>query len=761
MTRRDDSDQAAFRRPPLRERICLFTLGTSPGIVPELLGALDPEGFRVFSQPVPEKGFRRGTVREVYVVTSDERRARESAALLRKWWRKRAVAADRRLHLVHVKGTGSLNDPEECDRMDEAILRWVLELRRRANTKNSELICCLAGGRKTMSATLQKAAALFGCDGLFHVLVPDEPKDTIQWFGRSDSWMKAELVPENLCANVKPVLLGTETGIEGLLRYLEGEVTGAEDGAAGSRHPKKVCSHTWKLPAGVTPLRGRLDEFVQSAARVGHSYVAEVIRGDATEIFPSLLRLRAETIKRLKDCRLGKKRSSDERELAWLRAVPKADLHCHLGGVLDAAGLLETVAAVEAQERERRKKGPPSLLDDPRVKRLSEQVRASDEPPQELAKAAENEHPRIPRWAWACAAVRAFESDPDELERRIYAKYEKDESFRGLQSPRNPGGLASYMALGDLQGSSLLSHRAALSAACRIAARRAEEDGVLYLELRCSPSNCVPKRRPTLRDSVEVVERMVAALDGFRLELENNFKRKWWWGLLTMATRHKREDSVEAAVREAIHLKKKELDARGVFGFDVAGDEAMRHPRCIREHALPLLELCVPMTVHAGEVTTAKQIWEAVYHLGAERIGHGLKLIDRPELMDRLRERRVAIEMCPSSNDQVVGFADRRFGKDDKFARHKYPLAAYLESGLRVTINTDNPGHSRTTLSREYLKAAWMSPKGLTAWDVLRIAYHGFASAFLPIEERQELLKEADRRVFELLQVGPFPWPAS
>lgn len=739
----------------MSDSICFFTLGASPGIVAEALGCLDPEGYRLFEGPPAHRPLT--TVREVRVVASDG--ASKAVRLLERWWASSAVASERSLEIIQVQNTNQLNLAEECRRMDEAILQLVLDARRDSRDSNRQLRCCLAGGRKTMSAMLQKASGLFGCDDLFHVLASPSIENWTNDRKRDEQvpfipghWEDGATLGAHLRDQIVVVPLGEEPGIEGLLEEIaadpRADPPSGEWTSAGGKRRRTIL---WQC-APAQPLRPRLDDLVHRAARTGRNYVASSLGPDFGSSFPSLLRLPSRTIEALRGYRIGVDRANEEQELRWIRALPKADLHCHLGGVLDPEGLLEVVAAVYAHEaapgRRRR-----SILDSPALRQFTAKVAKSSQPPQRMVKDIDPD--RSDLWAWTCAAVKAFDGRADELERRIYADYPDEASFRGLSRGRR-NGLAQYMALGDLQGSSLLTHPVALERACTIAAQRAIADGVLYLELRCSPMNCTPKRRPRPADSRRVAETIAGAFEAAKSSRAADGS-PWWWGLITMATRHKLEENIDAAVDEAVRFKK--ANVPGFIGFDVAGQEAMRSPKYLRPQLLPLLELCVPMTVHAGEVTSAREVWEAIYHLGAERIGHGLELNQMPALRDRIRERGVAIEMCPSSNDQIVGFENRRY-PDKRFAGRTYPLASYLAAGLRVTINTDNPGHSRTTLSREYLRAAWMSPHGLTAWDVLRIAYNGFISAFLPAAEREALVREADRQVFELLEAGQFPWPA-
>lgn len=162
---------------------------------------------------------------------------------------------------------------------------------------------------------------------------------------------------------------------------------------------------------------------------------------------------------------------------------------------------------------------------------------------------------------------------------------------------------------------------------------------------------------------------------------------------------------------------------------------------------MPLHRYFINITIHAGEMAEEDKIWQALYRLHAKRIGHGLKLIDNPKMMGYVRDHGIAIEMCPSSNRQTIGF--RCFDREEQGPR--YPLKDYLEHGIIATVNTDNPGISRTDISREYLMAARLTPGGLSRWDILRLVRNGFRAVFLPKDEKDALLKEMDRAVYGLV----------
>jgi adenosine deaminase len=175
--------------------------------------------------------------------------------------------------------------------------------------------------------------------------------------------------------------------------------------------------------------------------------------------------------------------------------------------------------------------------------------------------------------------------------------------------------------------------------------------------------------------------------------------------------------------------------------FDLAGGEkgnpASRHAeafRYAREHDLAV-------TVHAGEGDGAESVREAVHVCGANRIGHGTRLIEDADLTQYVNDRRIALEVCLTSNVQTR--------VADSYATH--PLREYFDRGLNVTLNTDNRLMSDTTLTDEYVHAA--EHLGFTMEELAGIALNGFESAFLPWEERLMLIEEVSQEIDDL--IGP------
>ncbi len=147
------------------------------------------------------------------------------------------------------------------------------------------------------------------------------------------------------------------------------------------------------------------------------------------------------------------------------------------------------------------------------------------------------------------------------------------------------------------------------------------------------------------------------------------------------------------------------LRGRGpaLVGVDLAGDEVNFPGRLFVNHFYRAREAGLHATVHAGEVPACsphaalalENLWVAVWEMGARRLGHALRAVDDPTLLDYLREHGIGIESCPTSNVQtstVPGYGG-------------HPLRTFVDHGLLATLNTDDPGVSNITLADEYRAA--------------------------------------------------------
>ncbi len=193
-------------------------------------------------------------------------------------------------------------------------------------------------------------------------------------------------------------------------------------------------------------------------------------------------------------------------------------------------------------------------------------------------------------------------------------------------------------------------------------------------------------------------------------------------GVIVTIVRERGSEEAITRVREAQACR----DC-GVVGVDLAGDEA-NYPPTLFAHALALArDAGLGITVHAGEFAGPASIWTALYQLGAQRIGHGIRAIEDAELLAYLREKRITLEICPSSN--------LRLGLSSSLVTH--PLRQLLESQIAVTINSDDPMLLGTDISKELHAVA--RALELSGDQVTMFAAAAARAAFLPSADRAHL----------------------
>ncbi|QUN05881.1 adenosine deaminase [Shewanella yunxiaonensis] len=167
--------------------------------------------------------------------------------------------------------------------------------------------------------------------------------------------------------------------------------------------------------------------------------------------------------------------------------------------------------------------------------------------------------------------------------------------------------------------------------------------------------------------------------------------------------------------------------ADGIVAIDLAGDELGFPGELFTGHFKRVRDAGLQITVHAGEAAGPESIWQAIKELGAKRIGHGVKAVSDPTLMAYLAENRIGIESCPTSNLQTSTVAS--------YAGH--PIRAFIESGICVGLNTDDPGVSGIDIQHEYQVAS--TAIGLSPEQLRQIQLNGIEMAFLSDSERRAL----------------------
>ncbi|MDN3241082.1 adenosine deaminase [Glycomyces tritici] len=274
----------------------------------------------------------------------------------------------------------------------------------------------------------------------------------------------------------------------------------------------------------------------------------------------------------------------------------------------------------------------------------------------------------------------------------------------------------------------------------RVASEAAQDlasDGVVYAELRYAP-----EQQQLAGLSLEaVVEATLAGFkDGQQRAAENGNPIEIRTILCGMRHANRTKEIAELAVA---------FRSDGVVGFDIAGGE-IGNPA---QHHLEAFEYLrrenMPFTIHAGESCGPESIWGAVSVCGANRIGHGVQLIkdidltrDEPQLSDLahyIRDRRIALEIAPSSNLQT--------GAADSLETH--PISVLHSLGFNITVNNDNRLMSRTDTSREF---QLLSETFGWGWaEVARCTENAMMASFLPYPDRLVILDEVIRPAYGAL----------
>jgi len=284
---------------------------------------------------------------------------------------------------------------------------------------------------------------------------------------------------------------------------------------------------------------------------------------------------------------------------------------------------------------------------------------------------------------------------------------------RLLQAGKRTRNLGDYLRIFDLTLAVMQQKEALYRTAYELVEDCAAEN-VRHLEVRYSPILHRKKRLPF----EDIVDPVIAGLR------DAGAKHDMSTGVIICGIRSMAPRVSMALAELAVAYK-----GRGVLAFDLAGQERDYPAKAHREAFQLILEHNINSTVHGGEAFGAASIAQALHYCGAHRIGHGTRLREDPDLMRYVRDHRVPLEMCLSSNIQTR--AVRRI--------QDHPCGDYFRQGLRVTLNTDNRLMSATTLSEEIALAA--RSFRFSPYEVKRVILNGFKSAFLPYPQKARLLR--------------------
>jgi adenosine deaminase len=296
-----------------------------------------------------------------------------------------------------------------------------------------------------------------------------------------------------------------------------------------------------------------------------------------------------------------------------------------------------------------------------------------------------------------------------------------EDALREYMIVRDARSLEDYLARFDVT-LAVMQTEAALERIAFELAADASAEGVRYIEVRYAPVL-------NIRGGIALGAAVEAPLRGLaRAEREHGIVgRLIICGIRNMSP----EVSLELA-RLAVAYRR-----HGVVGFDLAGGEAgnpaSRHAKAFE------FARCHDMacTCHAGEGDGAASIRDAVHVCGANRIGHATRLIEDEALTEYVNDRRIALEICLTSNVQTRA--------TESYETH--PLRQYFDRGLNVVLNTDNRLMSGTTLVDEYEHASRI---GFGFDELAKMALNGFESSFLHFEERRVLFDRAKAEIAAL-----------
>ena len=278
----------------------------------------------------------------------------------------------------------------------------------------------------------------------------------------------------------------------------------------------------------------------------------------------------------------------------------------------------------------------------------------------------------------------------------------------------------------------VMQHRDAIE---RVAAECAQDlaaDGVVYAEVRFAPELHIEQ-------GLSVSEVLDAVLTGFEKGSQGTDLT-----IYTICSAMR----TAALSRDIAELAVKNRD-RGVVGFDIAGAEAGYPPTRHLDAFQYVMRENFHATIHAGEAFGLPSIWEAVQWCGAERLGHGVRIVDDisgvpgNEQLGRLaayiRDTRIPLELCPTSN---VGT-----GVCASIAEH--PIGMLRRLRFRVTVNTDNRLMSDTSMSREFVQLA--DAFGWGTDDFEWVTINTVKSAFAPFPERLRIINALVKPRYALL----------
>jgi adenosine deaminase len=292
-------------------------------------------------------------------------------------------------------------------------------------------------------------------------------------------------------------------------------------------------------------------------------------------------------------------------------------------------------------------------------------------------------------------------------------QYEIGELRQLLEAPMDCRSLAEYLEKFDLPIRCIQTEEGLRAAAYDLAASAAKEQ-VKYLEVRFAPSFSTGEGLSI----VQILESVQAGLKEAEDEADIHT------GIIVCGMRNLSMEENLSMLRAA-----RELYGAGVVACDLAGDENAYPTAQFAEFFELAKKLGVPFTIHSGECGSTENIRTAI-ELGVSRLGHGIAMAKDPSLMAECAEKRIGVELCPTSNLQTKAVR----------SMEEYPFMQFFKAGIPLSVNTDNRTVSRTTCTAE--AALLQRTYQLSPEDFAKIYRDSVEMSFATDEVKEILLKK-------------------
>jgi adenosine deaminase len=676
------------------KNILVATIGPNLSIILEMLGFVFLEDTSLLSNysnfdklKKEREKMKMNKIDELWIITTDTETKDEDKKFIEDWLQ------SNNLQLVikqfFSKGVKDIKIEKDVLSMRELIYRVVLFAEEESE---GNIVLCLAGGRKTMASDLYAVGQKIGCKNYLNIILSNQNLVI-------DS--KTKLLPKEQVDNLVYVVeqgsikhIALENNFENMPLIQKNNYLLLSDNTNSFYLPKISLENN---------LVQDIDKIINNYSKNLVDFHKNIREADYRDNWQSLYLLTPKQIRYLREEKLSM-------HIQFIYKLPKADLHRHIGGSLTLEQQIEIGKYILKNISEKERK---QAYQD--ISFLNNKNEWDWDWTEYIRQNANNR-------TYAISAL----LESMNLKILQHNLYEVTKPRVDLKKR-----FSAYERPGECSGSALLSSPLAWEKYINFVIDNAIEEGLEYFELRVSPQKYSANK-----------EFQFSFFEKF-FEIKN--KRKVECGLIPCIDRRtKNLKDIEELVELILEINKKYSNL--ICGIDLAGDESWETDlKKLAEILQPLYKECISITIHSGEGESVEKIWEASYLLQADRIGHGLSLLEDKNLLERFNDRSISIELCPTSNEEVVGY----FNIDNP---RKYPLRDFLGLGVCVVICTDNPTFSHTNINNEYLVASKMcADESLSLWEALLLIKNSFSQSFASYYQRKAMLKTLDNKIFRIV----------